>query len=357
MPMKANTHTKTLVAPQDAIRRAIELMSASAILIALVVDEAGVLLGTVTDGDIRRGMLRGVGLDERVELVMSANPVTAQSGASRSTILTLMSSSRVKQVPLLDQKGRVVGLELLDTLVTLPKVKENPVVVLAGGEGMRLRPLTENTPKPLLDIGGQPVLEVNLGQLQNHGFFRIFLSINYLGEHIERYFGNGQRHGMSIEYLRERKPMGTAGPLSLVPRPISLPCLVVNGDLLSKVDFESLLEYHRDGGFHLTIGVKNYQFQLPFGVVSVQGDQVVGIVEKPEEKRLINAGVYVLEPDILNIVPQDAYYDMNQLIESVLGLPGRKVGAFPIHEYWMDIGGVADYRQAQEDFDTHFTQS
>lgn len=354
--MTDNAHTKTLVGPQDTIRRAIELMDASAILIAMVVDESEVLVGTVTDGDVRRGMLRGVGLDEKVELVMTANPVTARKGASRSTILTLMSSRNIKQVPLLDQEGRVVGLELLDSLAALPKVKENPVVVLAGGEGMRLRPLTENTPKPLLDVGGQPVLEVNLGQLQNHGFFRIYISVNYLGEHIEKFFGNGQRHGMSIEYLRESKPMGTAGPLSLMPRPVSLPCLVVNGDLLSKVDFESLLEYHRDGEFDLTIGVKDHQFQLPFGVVSVKGDQVVGIVEKPEEKRLINAGVYVLEPDILDMVPQESYYDMNQLIESVLGLPDRKVGAFPIHEYWMDIGRVADYRQAQEDFDANFTQ-
>ena len=354
--MNQQVYKQILIAPSDSIRRTIELIDASGSQIALVVDETGILLGTITDGDIRRGILRGTGLEENASLIMNPHPVTAQLGASRDQLLSIMTSRSIKQVPLLDQEGRVAGLEFLEVLVAGPAVKDNPAIILAGGLGTRLRPLTDHTPKPMLEIGGRPILDLMLEQLGRSGFSHVFIAVNYKGEDIEANFGDGREQGISIQYLREQKPMGTAGPLSLMPRPVKLPSLVVNGDLLSKVDFNSLLEYHIRGAYNLTIGVKEYRFQLPFGVVSVQGDQAIGIQEKPEERRLINAGVYVLDPEVVEMVPHDTYFDMNQLIESVMGEPNCKVGAYPIHEYWMDIGRSEDYQQAQSDYFIHFTQ-
>ena len=359
MNMAPYEHSRILIGVEDTLRRAIEMIDSGAVQVALVVDGAGSLLGTVTDGDIRRGILRGVGLDERVSLVMNPHPVTAHIDTSREELLVLMTSrSRpIKQMPLVDEQGRVVGLELLDNLLRGPSVKENPVIILAGGQGTRLRPLTDHTPKPLLKVDDRPVLELILHQLQGYGFHRLYLSVNYLGDQIEEYFSNGQRYGLSIGYLREPEPLGTAGPLALVPRPLDLPGVVVNGDLLTKVNFDRLLEFHREGGFRLTIGVKQYPFQLPFGVVVTQGERVVEFREKPEETRLINAGVYVLNPEVIDLVPQGTHYDMNQLIEKVMGQEGGQVGAFLIHEYWMDIGTAVDYQQAQWDYRVHFDRN
>jgi dTDP-glucose pyrophosphorylase len=355
--MVQRDYSQVLVTPGDTIRRAIELMDASGNQIALVVDESRQLLGTITDGDVRGGILRGTGLEDRVTLVMNPKPVTAPLDATRDQLLALMTTHKVKQMPLLDETARVAGLALLEDLVAGPPVKKNAAVILAGGLGTRLRPLTDNTPKPLLEVGGKPILELILQQLGRYGFSQIFIAINYKGEDIENYFGDGQKQGMSIQYLREAEMMGTAGALSLLPREMDLPCLVVNGDLLSKVDFDSLLDFHSTGGYNLTLCVKEYSFQLPFGVVTVQGNQAVGIQEKPEERRLINAGVYLLEPETISMVPKDSHYDMNQLIESVIERPDLKVGAFPIHEYWMDIGRTEDYRQAQSDYYVHFRES
>lgn len=354
--MALSGHERVLIGDEATIRDAIGIIEAASFQIALVVKEDGLLLGTVTDGDIRRGLLRGLGLDDVVAQVMNRRPITARVGTSRDELLALMTTRMIKQIPLVDADGRIVGLELLDNLLRGPAVNDNPVVILAGGLGTRLHPLTENTPKPLLKVGGQPVLELIVNQFRAYGFHKLFISINHFGQRIEEYFGDGQRHGMSICYLRESQPLGTAGPLSILPESLELPCVVVNGDVLTKVSFEHMLQFHREGGFDLTIGVKEYPFQVPFGVVVASGDRVLEFREKPAETRLINAGVYVLEPGILGMVPRHTYYDMNQLIERLLGESGRKVGAFLIHEYWMDIGTAADYQQAQWDYLAHFAR-
>jgi dTDP-glucose pyrophosphorylase/predicted transcriptional regulator len=353
--MALSEHRRILVRADHSLRHTIGIIDTSRIQIALVVDKEGRLLGTVTDGDVRRGILRGVGLEEEVGKVMNRHPLTAPVGTPREELLALMTSRTIKQVPLLDNSGRVVGLELLDNLIGRPTLKENPVVILAGGQGTRLRPLTDHTPKPLLKVGDRPLLELILQQLRAYGFHRVFISINYLGNQIEKYFGDGRHHGVSIHYLREPEPLGTAGPLALVPGPLELPCIAINGDLLTKVSFEHLLAFHRENGFHLTIGVKEYPLQLPFGVVVTHEDRVVDFQEKPVETRLINAGVYVLEPEVVGLVPHGTYYDMNQLIERVIAQENGKVGAFPIHEYWMDIGTTADYLQAHQEYEVHFT--
>jgi NDP-sugar pyrophosphorylase family protein len=268
--------------------------------------------------------------------------------------MALLTSRKIKQVPLLDEEGRVVGLELLDNLLASPQLKENPAIILAGGQGTRLRPLTNDSPKPLLMVGGRSVLELIVQQLRAYGFHRLFISVNYMGSRIEERFGDGKHYDVSIQYLRELEPLGTAGPLSLMPMPQDLPCVVVNGDLLTTVSFEHMLEFHREGGFSLTTGVKEYSFQLSFGVVETKGDRVVDFQEKPTEARLINAGVYVLDPKVLELVPRGRYYDMSNLIEDMIGRPDTPVGAFMIHEYWMDIGTPDDYQRAQQDYHVLF---
>jgi dTDP-glucose pyrophosphorylase len=352
--MAMNGHKRILVKAEDTIQRTLEVLDTGSVQIALVVDEAGILLGTVTDGDIRRGVLRGLGLEERVTGVMNTHPVTAQMGVSREDLLSMMTARSIKQVPLVDEKRRVVGLERLDNLLRSPALKVNPAIILAGGQGTRLRPLTEDTPKPLLKVGGRPVLELILQQLRSCGFHQLYISVNYLGHQIEQYFGDGHDHGVSIEYLRESDPLGTAGPLSLMPQHLESPCIVINGDLVTRVNFEHLLEFHSEGGFQITLGVKEYRLQIPYGVVMTENDRVVGFQEKPDETRLVNAGVYVISPSVLDLVPRNEYYDMNLLIEKVMSQPNAEVGAFLIREYWMDVGTAADYQQAQWDHDARF---
>ena len=347
--------TKIQIKPESSIRDAIGIIEAASVQIALVVNEDGKLLGTVTDGDIRRGLLRGLSLSSPVMKVMSSQPTTATVGTSRSELLNLMTTKLIKQIPLLDDAGRVVGLESLDNLLRGPAKKDNPALIMAGGLGTRLHPLTAETPKPLLKVGGQPVLELIINQFRAFGFHNLFISVNHFRERIEDYFGDGRNHGISISYLRESEPLGTAGPLGLLPKNVSLPCVVVNGDVLTKVSFEQILEFHNERGFDLTIGIKEYPFQVPFGVVKTKGDRVLEFREKPAETRMINAGVYVVNPSLLEMVPRDTEYDMNQLIEQLLNTSDRQVGAFVIHEYWMDIGTAADFQQAQWDYQAHFS--
>ena len=353
--MAMHDYRRIRIKAEDTLQRAIETIDAATIQIALVMDEEGRLLGTVTDGDIRRGILSGVPLNSTVDRVMNTRAVTAPAGTPRGELLALLTSRKLKQVPLLDAQSRVVGLESLDDLLESPALKENLAIILAGGQGARLRPLTDSTPKPLLKVGGRPVLELIVQQLRTYGFHQLFISVNYKGSQIEEYFGDGAHHGVEIQYLREPEPLGTAGSLALLPAQ-DKPCLVVNGDLLTAVRLDHMLDFHQEGGFSFTIGVKEYPFQFPFGIVETKEDRVVSFREKPTEARLINAGVYILEPDVLEMVPRGRYYDMNSLIADMLGKPECPVGAFVIHEYWMDIGNAADYLRAQQDYSTHFTQ-
>lgn len=343
-------HTAILLGANDSIRRAIEVIDTGRIQIALVADEQGCLLGTVTDGDIRRGLLKGIGLDDAVGSIMHVNPTTAPSGTPRNELLSLMAAKSVKQIPLVDQSGLLTGVEGLDDLLSKPRTKDNVAIILAGGQGVRLRPLTNDLPKPLVRVGGIPVLERIVHRLRDHGFNRIFISINYLGEQIENHFGDGRGLGMSIQYLRESEPLGSAGPLGLLAGKLESPCLVINGDLVTEVNFEQMLTFHIKGDFDFTIGVTQYPLQIPFGEVITENELVVEFREKPTEIRLINAGVYVLNPNVASLVPKDEYHGMNQLMDQLLSDHDSQIGAFPIHEYWKDIGTHSEHQQAQQDY-------
>lgn len=328
------------------LREAIQAMDHGGEGIVLVVDADGRLQGTVTDGDVRRGILRGVRLDDSVQQIVCAHPTTVAHGSPREDLLRLMQQHGVEHLPVVDHAGRVAGLELMSELLARPRDKETPVAIVAGGLGTRLRPLTDDTPKALLKVGDRPLLEVLIDQLVGYGFRNVVLIVHHQAEMIERQLGNGQALGARIQYVRERKPLGTVGGLRLAAPHVTAPCLVVNGDLLTRVNFEHLLNFHERQQCDLTMAVKEYDVQIPYGVVQLSDGLVCHLEEKPSQRLFVNAGIYVLDPSLISLIPEDEPYDMTQLIQAALA-ERRRVASFPIHEYWLDVGRTHDYAQAQ----------
>ena len=342
-----------LVGPTVPIHEAIRVMDVGAVAIVLVVDSDGRLLGTVTDGDVRRGILQGIRLENPVEQVMHHDPITAKQGSPIEDILYVMRQREIGHIPILDEFGRVVGLELLNKLIESPRQKDNYVVILAGGFGERLRPLTEFTPKPLLKVGNRPVLDVLVEQVASYGFRNFLIAVYYQAESIEGYFGNGNRLGVNIKYLREPMPLGTAGAIRLAQEHLKAPFLVVNGDLLTRVNFEHLLDFHILQNVDITVAVKEYEVRIPYGVVQLLNGEVCALDEKPCKSYFVNAGIYALNPSVLALAPERQHYDMTDLVHAALEAK-RKVGGFPIHEYWLDIGVHEDYERAHVAYREHF---
>jgi dTDP-glucose pyrophosphorylase/predicted transcriptional regulator len=345
--MVAEQWRATLIGSDSTVQQAIESLDRSGLQIVMVTRGAGELAGTVTDGDIRRGILRGNGLDAPVERIMNRNPTTIQLGEDPALILALMRAKKLHQVPVVDH-GRVVGLETLEDLISASK-RDNDVVFMAGGFGKRLMPLTANMPKPMLPIAGRPILEHALVGLAEQGFHRFHLAINYLGDMVEQHFGDGSRWGVSISYLRETQPLGTAGALSLMPERPEKPFLVMNGDILTKLNFLQLMDAHEAAGCNATMCVRHYDHQIPFGVTRIDGDRLVQIEEKPTMRHFVSAGIYVVEPRALDRVPQDQFLDMPQLLSGFIS-EGKGVQVFPITEYWLDVGRHDDMQRAIGDF-------
>jgi len=323
-------------------------MNQTAKAVALVVDSENRLLGLITDGDVRRGVLKGSTLDSLVEEVMSKKPLTVLIGTSRDEILMLMKGRGVNQVPLVDKNGHVKGIELLSNFIRASKIKNNAVVILAGGYGRRLRPITNHIPKPMLPVGGKPLLELLIQRLSMQGFKKFYIAVHYRKDVIQNQLGDGNQLGVQIHYINEAKPMGTVGALQLMEKKLDTTFLVLNGDLLTTVNFDHMLEYHRDGGQDLTIGVKEQSFQIPYGVIEMKGEQVTALEEKPIQVNLVNVGIYIMEPKLIPLIPKDIAFDMPELIGAALK-EGKKVSGFPVHEYWLDIGHPDDYARAKED--------
>lgn len=339
---------KVLVSSAATIRDTIQTIDNGALKIALVVDNKNQLLGTITDGDIRRGILCGISLDESVEKVMNRHPTTAGLNESRESIMTIMRNKCLQQIPLLGENGSVAGIELLENLI-MPRRRNNPVLLMAGGLGSRLHPLTNDCPKPLLNVGSKPILEIILGNFIEYGFSRFFISVNYKAEMIEEYFGDGSHWGVEISYIRENTRMGTAGALSLLPNTLSEPIFVMNGDLLTKVNFDQLLNFHLEHESTATMCVREYDYQVPYGVVKIEKERLLGIVEKPIQNFFVSAGIYVLQPEVLDCVPRDTLYDMPTLFELLIELD-KPVVVFPVREYWLDIGRMDDLERANGEF-------
>lgn len=344
-----NNWENVLLRPTDSINTAIQSINLEKPKIVLIVDDSRILLGTVTDGDIRRALIDNYTLDDRLENIMFTRPTVATIGDSRSVIIAMMKSKGILQVPVVDDNRKVVGLETLQHLIELKK-RDNPVFFMAGGFGKRLRPLTDSTPKPLLKVGHRPILETILLQFINSGFHKFYISTHYKANMIQEYFGDGRRWGVTIEYVNEVEPLGTAGALGLLPKEVTkLPLLVMNADLLTKVDVEQLISFHQDSGGVATMCVREYDFQVPYGVIKTRNHKVTSIEEKPVQKFFVNAGIYVLEPELVEEIDGDQYLDMTQLLEDNI-CRGAQVNSFPIYEYWLDVGQMKQLEKAQSDF-------
>ncbi len=342
-----------LVSPEATVSEGIHQIDKHSKGIVLIVDDERRLVGTVTDGDVRRAILDGIDLNAPVTKLLDYHgnayrePTAAPVGTEQAELLQLMQSKSIRQIPLLDEEGRVVDLVLLSNLMQQPKPRLS-AVVMAGGYGSRLRPLTEETPKPLLPLGEKPILEWIIEQLREAGITDVVITTRYQADKIIGYFGDGSRHGVHIRYTCEEKPMGTAGALSLIEEPFDTPFLVVNGDIITHLDFGALLDFHRESGAVMTMCVKQYDVQMPYGVVEVDKGHVVSLSEKPSLNLLVNAGIYLLEPHLQRLIRGEQPHDMTDLVQQLLDA-GERVASFPIREYWLDVGQYEDYRKACED--------
>jgi dTDP-glucose pyrophosphorylase len=339
---------KLRLSSSDTLRRAIEVIDQGAKQIALVLDESERLVGTVTDGDIRRGILRYLSLESPVCEVMNPKPRSLAVGYSRAEALQLLGSAQVLQVPIVDADGKLVGLETLTDLLKRPRL-ENPVFLMAGGFGTRLRPLTDTCPKPMLSVGGKPMLEHILQDLIDYGFYRFYISVHYLREQVIAHFKEGSRFGVSIQYIHEDTPLGTAGCLGLLPRDaVQRPIIVVNGDIMTRVNYEALLRDHDRHSPAATVCTRQYDFQVPYGVIEHEDQRITNITEKPMQHFFVSAGIYVLAPQVVHAIAANTRVDMPDLLKAEI-TAGHTVRMFPVHEYWLDIGRMNDFELAQND--------
>lgn len=338
----------TIVNCNDTVLNAIESIERGVLQIALVVDNDNRLVGSVTDGDVRRAILKGANLNQSVSTVMNATPFRVHRGYDLAAVRETMLARRIHQVPVVDNEGRVIDLVIFDELVKGRQARDNWVVLMAGGRGSRLHPLTENTPKPLLKVGEKPLLEIILEKFVNQGFDNFFISINYQGNQIKQHFASGEKWSVNIRYLEEDRALGTAGALSLLPKKPQSPFIVMNADLMTDIDFSRIIEFHYEQEAVGTMGVRAYDFQVDFGVVEIDDGRISQISEKPVHKFLVNAGIYVLDPIALSDIPDNTMIDMPTLFEKWIQAD-RRCAAFPIHEYWLDVGRVEDLERAKRD--------
>jgi len=347
-----NRWKEVLISPTTSILDAIKIIDASALQIALVADGEIRLLGTVTDGDVRRAILRGTPLSDQVDSIMCRDFTFVNMTETRDNILTIMKEKQFHQIPVLDENRRIVGLELLDELLSTNK-RDNLIILMAGGLGTRLGPLTKECPKPLLKVGNKVVLETIIENCRAHGFHKFAISVNYKAEMIRNHCGDGSQWGVEINYIHEKKRLGTAGALGLLNQKPELPILVMNADVLTKVNFQHLVDFHSNNDAVATMCVREYDFQVPYGVVRIDKHRLLGIDEKPVHRFFVSAGIYVLNPGVLSLVPKDEYCDMPSLFEKLLENK-METTVFPIREYWLDIGKLDDFERANGEYDEVF---
>ena len=336
-----------LVSPKASIAEALHHINSATTQLALVVDDGRRLLGTLSDGDVRRALLAGMTLTDSIDRCMCRTPTTVKYGETREAMLALMRKHLLHQLPLLDAQGRVVDLKLIDDLLK-PEGHANWVVIMAGGLGTRLKELTQNTPKPMLPVGNKPLLDTIIRRFTEQGYTNIWLAVNYHADQIESYFGDGEEFGANIRYLRESMRMGTAGALSLLPPP-EFPILVSNADLLTKINYTQLLEQHLVTQAIATMAVREHEFRIPFGVVHANDGRIAALEEKPVQHVVVNAGVYVLSPSAVANVPPNTFFDMPELFAKLIE-QGAAVHSHHVHDYWLDIGRHEDLQQALVDY-------
>jgi len=312
--------------------------------LALVVDDAEHVIGLITDGDIRRGLLGGLTMESRAVDVMTRDYVAVDPRADRAAVLDIMKARMIRHVPVLDEDRRLVGIHFLEALIGTTE-KPNAAVIMAGGEGRRLRPFTDARPKPMMEVAGRPILERIVLHLVGYGIRRIFISVNYLGDMIRAHFDTGRNFGCSIEYLHEERALGSGGALSLLPPNIGDPLLVMNGDLVSQFNVSRLLEFHQRQKAAATLAARHFRMDIPFGVLEAEGTRLTALTEKPSVQSLINAGIYVLDPNVLELVPGDVFFPMTDLFSKLLA-QGSAVAVYPMEEDWIDVGRYEDLSRA-----------
>jgi dTDP-glucose pyrophosphorylase len=343
------------LSPEASLIDAVRAIEVSHRRMAVVVDEAGYLLGTLTDGDIRRRLLAGGDLENLVGEAMNTSPLAAEIGSPEGYLKDLMRRGNVKAIPLFDRDGKysqmvhLLDMEQGDTVAEVGPIGFSFAVIMAGGEGTRLRPFTKDIPKPMVKIGGVPLLERQIARLAKIGLERLYISVNYLSHIIEDYFGDGHDFGIEICYLKEQEKLGTAGALTLLPENPDRPVLVMNGDILTTSDLDSLYSFHMSHDAQITIAAIDYQIDIPYGVIRADGPIVSEIVEKPSERFLCNAGIYSISPEALKLLPEKKHSNMTELIEACL-VNHFPIAVFPVHEYWNDIGTLDDLEKAQAHF-------
>lgn len=343
---------QALVKPDMSLRDVLETIDRVGCQMALVVDASGRLLGTLSDGDARRGLLKGLSLTDRATAAMHTQPTCARAGEDRKSILASMRRLGLHQMPVVDAQGIVVGLETVDDYLATP-AREHWVVIMAGGLGTRLEELTRDTPKPMLKIGARPLLETIVRSYAEQGFRRFYFAVNYKSEQIEAHFGDGSALGVDIRYLREQTRLGTAGPLSMLPERPTLPVVVTNADLLTKEDYGRMVDRHVEAGADATMAVRDYEMQVPFGVVRERDGHIEAIEEKPVQRFVVSAGMYVLSPQALDLVPRNEFFDMPSLFGAMVER-GMRTRCHAIDGYWLDIGRLPDFERANMDFNEVF---
>jgi dTDP-glucose pyrophosphorylase len=323
---------------------AIRALNGPAEGIAIITDAPGKVIGVLTDGDVRRAIMRESCLDASIDPYIRRDFISVSAADSRDLVLDLMQVRKIKHLPILDATGALIGIHLLHDVVGGEKLP-NHAVIMAGGKGVRLLPITENIPKPMIQVAGRPILERLVLHLVGCGITRIHLSVNYLSEIIVNHFGDGERFGCEITYLHETEELGTGGALSLLTDIPEDPMVVLNGDLLTQIDFTHLLGYHADGGFAATMGFRPYAHQVPFGCLDLRDGRVLGIQEKPMLERPVNAGVYVISPHVLKLVPR-RFFPITDLFQTLID-SGEPVGAYEITCDWADVGQHQDLSRAR----------
>lgn len=344
---------QVVIGSTATLRTTLEVIDRGALQIALVVDDDEKLVGVVTDGDIRRALIRGLSLEHSVAEVMNKRPKVATEQDTKTQLIAIMEGHHLYHLPVIDAAGRVVRLESLQALYKQPAFP-NPVFLMAGGFGKRLRPYTDDCPKPLLEIGGKPILETIIENFIKSGFRQFFIAVHYKAEQIKDYFGAGERWGISISYIDEIEPMGTAGAIGLLPDDLpDVPIIVMNGDILTQIDFSRLLAYHNEQQAIATMCVRQYEYQIPYGVVSLELGRISQIEEKPTQKCLANAGIYVLDHSLVHSIAGQKKLDMPTLLNQQIA-QDETVSIFPVNDYWLDIGREADFLRAQGEFSKYF---
>ena len=335
-----------------SIEEALKVIGDGAMQIALIVDKSDKLIGTLTDGDIRRGLLKGLDLKSSIKSIIFNTPTIAKESDTKEMILKLAISKKLNQIPIIDESGKVIGIQEISQLV-MPNEKKNKVILMVGGLGERLGSLTKDTPKPMLKVGNKSILETIVENFKGYGYTNIVMCLNYKSEIIQNYFGDGSEFGVNIEYILEEKRMGTAGALSLLKDNPKEPFFVMNGDLLTNVNFEKIHEFYLSNNAQALMCVREYESQVPYGVINIENTKIVSVEEKPTQKFFVNAGIYMLNPEVLKYIPKNEFYNMTTLFEKLID-KDKNIISYLLDGYWLDIGRFEEYKKANEEYNEVF---